>query len=440
MPSGNYAAPQSVMAEWRAHWAIVLAACLGISFAAVPLQSIAFFAEPLQREFGWSHTLVSMGAAVFSLSVIPFAPFAGAVQDWLGTRRVAIAGVLMCIAAISSLALTTGSQALWVGQWTLLAFAELPLKATVWVGAVSAVFVLGRGLAVGVALCGTALAQTLVPLISFYLIEHLGWRLAYAILGSGWGGGVLVLVLLLFHDPRMKSAAGKVGKAAEKAEALPGLTIPQALRSTQLYRITLALMISGGTSVAVVTNKVSILGELGISRGDAAAMAATAGIAGIVGKLLTGWLYDHAKGSWISAQAFATAVGGFLIYMSAPSPELLILAQILFGYSGGATLQASMYLLTQYGGFRNFGKIFGVKTSLLAIGMGGGPLLAGMIKDISGSYHALFIVGVVANTISMLLVTGLGPFPDWEARAKREAASAGKHPADYPDAAPAAER
>ena len=49
----------------------------GISFAAVPLQSIAFFTEPLQREFGWSHTQVSLGATVFSLSVIPFAPFAG---------------------------------------------------------------------------------------------------------------------------------------------------------------------------------------------------------------------------------------------------------------------------------------------------------------------------------------------------------------------------
>lgn len=408
--------PKSARDEWRAHWAIVLAACLGISFAAVPLQSIAFFTEPLQREFGWTHTQVSLGATVFSLSVIPFAPFAGALQDWLGTRKVAVAGCILCIIAISSLSLTSGAHGMWIGQWSFLALAELPLKATVWVGAVSVIFVLGRGLAVGVALCGTALAQTLVPVLTYFLIEHFGWRVAYVVLGSGWGGLVLILVVLLFHDGRGKGQARSSAQLAADREALPGLTLHEAVRSPALYRVTLALMITAATSIAVLTNKVSILGELGVSRGEAAAMAATAGFAGIVGKLFTGWLYDHAKGSWINAQAFAAAAAGFVIYSATPGDAMLVLAQILFGYSGGATLQSAMYLLAQYGGLKNFGKIFGTKTSLLAIGMGGGPLLAGMIKDTTGSFYPLFLVGIAGNVVAMLLVIGLGPFPDWQKR------------------------
>jgi MFS family permease len=402
----------------------------------VPLQSIAFFAEPLQREYGWSHTQVSLGASVFSFAVIPFAPFAGAIQDWLGTRKVAIVGCILCIVAISSLALTTGAHGMWIGQWTFLAFAELPLKATVWVGAVSAVFLMGRGLAVGAALCGTALAQTLVPLVTYYLIEHFGWRLAYAILGSSWGGVVLILVVLLFQERRVSGAAPALTRGPVDHDALPGLTLHEALRCVTLYRVALALMVTAATSVAVLTNKVAILGELGISRGDAAAMAATAGFAGVFGKLFTGWLYDHAKGSWINAQAFAAAAGGFLIYMAAPRPELLIVAQILFGYAGGATLQSAMYLMAQYGGLKNFGKIFGVKTSILAIGMGGGPLLAGMIKDMTGSFYPLFVVGVAGNVLAMLLVVGLGPFPDWTARKNAARGNDERH-ADEPAVIPA---
>jgi hypothetical protein len=59
-----------------------------------------------------------------------------------------------------------------------------------------------------------------------------------------------------------------------------------------------------------------------------------------------------------------------------------------------------------------------MKTSILAIGMGGGPLMAGMIRDATGSFHPLFVVGVVGNILCVLLVIGLGPFPDWEGRAR----------------------
>lgn len=413
---------KSAIEEWKAHWPIAIASCLGISFAAVPLQSVGVFTEPLQQQFGWSNTLISLGASVFSLTVIPFAPFAGAIQDWLGTRLVAIVGVVLCIVAISALSLTSGSHVQWVGQWVFLAFAELPLKATVWVAAVSAVFVLGRGMALAICLSGSALAQTFVPLVSYALIAHFGWRPAYLLLGCGWGGPVLILVLLLLHDSGRGQRKANTLEPVDRS-TLPGLSIAEAVRCAALYRVSLALMIITATSLAVITHNIPILHELGLSRGHAAALAASAGIAGIVGKVVTGWLYDRAARngsgtSWINAQAYAGALIGFLIFMTAPQPGLLLLAMVLFGYGGGSSLQAAMYLVAQFSGQRNFGKIFGVKTSILAIGMGSGPLLGGLIRDLSGSYHPLFLVGAIGNFIAVALVVRLGPFPDWAARAK----------------------
>jgi MFS family permease len=406
-------ARRSAREEWRENWALILAAFIGISFAAVPLQSMAFFIDPISSEFGWSRTQVSIGASVFGLSVIPFAPFAGAIQDVLGPRRMALVGVLACIVSLVSLGLTTGSTELWIGQWAFYALAELPLKATVWLAIVTSVFVVARGLATAVVLCGTAAAQTIVPLVSYALIEAEGWRAAYVTLGMGWGGATLLLVLLFFKEPRTDGPAAS--EYAAERQRLTGLTIPEALRCVTLYRISIALMISAGVSLAVITHKVSILNDMGISRSSAALIAATAGIASVTGKLTTGWLYDRSDSTWIGVATFACSALGFILLLEpVRSTELIVVAMILSGLSAGGTLQAGMYLTAQYCGQRNFGKIFGAKSSFVALGIGSGPLISGLIFDNFGSYEPLFILAVPLSIICCLLMFRLGPYPGWE--------------------------
>jgi predicted MFS family arabinose efflux permease len=174
-------------------------------------------------------------------------------------------------------------------------------------------------------------------------------------------------------------------------------------------------MLSSAVSIAVITHKVSILNEIGISRAAAAQIAATAGIASVTGKLLTGWLYDRFRSSWIGFVAFALMAVGFLgLLEPLHTRALIVTAMLLFGYSSGAMLQAAMYLTAQYGGLRNFGKIFGVNTSIVSIGIGTGPILGGLIRDHLGSYRPLFALGILIGLLSGLMVTGLGTYPRWE--------------------------
>lgn len=96
--------------------------------------------------------------------------------------------------------LTTGSLPLWIGQWVCYSVAGAALKATVWTAAVASMFHRSRGMAIAVTLSGTALAQTIAPLLTNWLIAAYGWRIAYFALGGGWGGITLILLLLFFHD------------------------------------------------------------------------------------------------------------------------------------------------------------------------------------------------------------------------------------------------
>lgn len=407
---------RSAKDEWTTSWPLVLAALAGGSFASMPVYAMTFFIDPLGDDLGWSRTQVSIGLSLIALAGIPLAPVAGALIDRYGARRIAIAGVAACATIFATMGLTTGSFALWVVQWALYALAAVTLKNTIWTSAVSSAFINGRGMAIAVTLCGTAIGQTLAPLLAYWLIEVGGWRFAYAGLALGWGGAALLLLTLLFYDARHRELAG----AAAGAPATPsyvsmgGLTVREALRNVALYRISGAMIIGSIMSVAVVTHKVSILNEMGVSRGVAAQIAATAGVAGIAGKLIFGWLYDRSSSQWIGVLAYGLPALGFALMLEPiRSPAMIVVAMIILGFGAGASLQATVYLVARHAGLRNYGKIFGAMGSITALSIGAGPLLGGVVFDTFQSYYPLLVAGVPAGVIAGLLVAGLGTYPEW---------------------------
>ncbi len=226
MQPGNSSARE----EWREHWPLVLAAFVGISFSAVAVYSIGFFIEPLGSEFGWSRTEVSVGLSIFALITVPLAPVVGAIIDRWGARRMAIAGIILTASAFAGFGLATGSLRVWVGQWILFSLFALGLKATVWTVAISRAFHHGRGMALAVALCGTAMTQILAPLLSNWLITEFGWRQAYFMLGGGWGGAAFILLLLFFFDgpERARASPHRQTEGSIGADALGGLSFSDA--------------------------------------------------------------------------------------------------------------------------------------------------------------------------------------------------------------------
>ena len=91
-----------------------------------------------------------------------------------------------------------------------------------------------------------------------------------------------------------------------------------------------------------------------------------------------------------------------------------IVAIMIFAYSSGAYLQVCTYLTSRYGGLLHFGKIFGLMASLMALGSSAGTQLASSIFDHYGSYTPLLIGAIPLVIIAGLLVSGLGPYPEWD--------------------------
>jgi predicted MFS family arabinose efflux permease len=378
------AVPETAADEWRMYWPLIVASTAGFSLHTLSSYAIGLFMDPLEAEFGWSRAQISVVSVIPSIIMVLLSPLTGALIDRWGSRRLAIPSLVLSGLAIAIVSLANGSLVQWYLLWTFYGLVTLGIKATVWTTAVAGAFSAGRGLALGVVLCGTAISQIFVPPLAQWLVDDYGWRQAYLWLGVGWSTPCVILAALFLFDARDRARLSAVTDGRKQASNLdlPGLAIGEAIRNVPLVRIGISTLLTMFIGTAILIHQVPILTSTGLSRGDAAWLAGLAGVAGVIGKVLTGWMTDRWNAGVIgSLSMLAPAIAYLMLLEPYPATWWYIVAMMIIGYTAGVKLQICAYLTGQFAGMRNFGKIFGVMTSLVALGGGLGSVAAGAVFD-----------------------------------------------------------
>lgn len=401
--------------EWKRGWPIVLTAAMGISFLSVVMGSMGTFIGPLTAEFGWSRATLTMGMAIAGLFVLLLSPFVGTLIDRHGPRRLALPGVFLLTMATAAFGLANGSVFQWAGLWTFYGFAHISMMMSIWTGSVANAFDSGRGLALGFALAGSAVVQTVIPLLATWLINSVGWREAYFILGLGWGSVTLPLCWLFLRDGQVRRSRGRATVGAGDSE-VHGLSISQAWRDRGLWHIAISTLLVMLLTMALAVHQIPLMTEAGLSRETAALLAGMAGIASFAGNLVTGALMDRYRANWVGGITLGILAPAFALLLDGVrTPALIFIAMMISGYSAGTKLQICGYLTSRYAGLRNYGAIFGFMGSLIAIGGALGPFLGGLAYDYTGSYNMFVIIGIIGCLIAGLLILTLPRYPDWNA-------------------------
>jgi MFS family permease len=414
----------SVKQEWRSNWTLVLAASLGFSFFSVMLAGTGLFMGPLGEEFGWNRTLLSSGPSIAVTMTAALGPFFGMLVDRFGTRRLVLPGLVLTMISMSSFGLLNGSQLQWVALWVVFGIVSVSIKSTAWTTAVVGVFEKSRGLALGLTLAGTAVASTVVPPLGNHLITTFGWRAAFVWQAVGWGSITLLMCALFLFDARdraaskRKSAEGSGAASSETSTVdLPGLTGREAWRDSALWRLAVSNFIVMVLTMGLGIHLFPILTEAGVSRSEAAWLTGLAGIAGIVGKLVTGVLLDRYRPNWVGGITLGAAALAFALLLDGVrTPSLIVVALLVNGYAAGTKTHITGYLTANYAGMKNFGAIYGVMSSLMALASGLGPMLAGLIYDLSGDYRLFLLAGTIGCAIGGLIIISMPAYPVWQKR------------------------
>ena len=166
-------------------WPIVSASAVGIGLGMSPLPfyTIGVFVGPISQEFGWPPSKVLSATAAYCLALFIVAPFIGMITDRFGARKVVLVSIITFGISMMLQSLHTGSFALYLFLWALIAVfgaGTLPITFT---KAVNNWFDTHRGKALGMTLVSTGIFGALAKFFAAEITLLYGWRVAYVALG-----------------------------------------------------------------------------------------------------------------------------------------------------------------------------------------------------------------------------------------------------------------
>jgi MFS family permease len=391
----------------RAWWvaAVTMAALVA---AAGFRSSTGALLEPLEAEFGWSRATTS-GAVTLNLVVYGLtAPFAAALMERFGVRRV-VAAALALVAVGSGLTLVmTGAWQLWllwgfaVGIGTgSLALVFGAIVANRW-------FVRHRGVVVGVFSAASSTGQLVfLPAIA-QLADGPGWR---------WAAGLvsffaLLLVPLVWwvlrdgpadagttaygaEDEPVPAAAPASVQQRESAAGLAIRTLKEASRSRTFWFLFLSFWICGwSTNGLIGTHFIPAAHDHGMPPTTSAGLLALIGVFDIVGTVASGWLTDRVDSRYLLFTYYLLRGLSLLVVpgllASTVHPSLFVFI-VFYGLDWVATVPPTVALCRQHFGPERAGIVFGWVFASHMVGAGIAASYAGWVRQEAGDYFAAWM-------------------------------------------------
>ena len=124
--------------------------------------------------------------------------------------------------------------------------------------------------------------------------------------------------------------------------------------------------------------------ERGISASTGAVIISVFALGFSAGGVTWGALADRFPAQALLAVLYAVGAGLMLVLLNVESAGQAFSAAFGFGFLVGGSIQLPTLLLASYFGRAHLGAIGGVAHMARGFGLGGGPLIAGLIIDFSG--------------------------------------------------------
>ena len=363
------------------------------------------FDPALLEEFDWDRgTLKLRDLLTFAIAGL-LGPFAGALADRLGVRRLMAFGALLLSASLAVYSRIDSPTDMYLIH-VLFAGVLVTCGLIVNVMLVSAWFTARRGTAIGLALVGTSLGGMFFPPLATRLIDAYGWRNAFLIEAAVPILLFAAILALVKSRPSEKGLEpyGGAPKASVLGGDPDGMSFGDAIRTRTFWALAFAAMTTFYCILGAQAHLILHLTDQGFSRATAASgLTVLFGMA-LIGKFVFGLLVDHLKPKRVLLGNIAVMLVGAVLLASIHESALWP-AVILFGIGWGGLYTLLQLLTVESFGLKASGKILGTITVLDAIGGGLGIWLTGLLYDRTGSYEVPFTVLAVLIFLALLAAT-----------------------------------
>lgn len=400
--------------ESRFAWLRLAASLAFMTLSSCGIYVIVVVLPAVQSEFGVDRASASLP---YTLTMIGFG-VGGVVMGRVADRYGVIVPLTICSVALGAgfvaaayapdlltLSLIQGILIGFLG--TAGGFSPLIADTSLW-------FTRRRGIAVAICASGNYLAGTVWPPIVQALTESWGWRSTYI------GLGVFCLVttvplLAMFRTRVPLSEPSPAAPATNLANAAPApahpVSVPLGIADKSRpfglpANLVLVLLCSAGVACCVAMSMpqvhiVAYCGDLGYGSAAGAQMLSLMLGFGIVSRLISGWVADRIGGLRTLLAGAVLQALALSLYLPFDGLGALYMIAILFGLFQGGIVPSYALVIREYFPTAGSATRIALVINSTLLGMALGGWLSGGIFDLTGSYDAAFVNGILWNLFTV---------------------------------------
>ena len=386
----------------RVAWLRLVAALALSTIGGVGMWSVVVALPAIQAEFGvtraaasFPYTLTMLGFGIGGIMM-------GRLSDRFGVRLPLIGAT--CALTIGYVAASMSPSLLIyaIVQGLLIGMLGSSASFSPLLADISHWFLRRRGLAVSIVASGNYLAGAVWPPIVQYLIETVGWRTAHLYIGA------ICLVTMLPLTYAMRRAAPQM--AADVASAPAASRAPRSIGISPFALQTLLMVAGVACCVAMSMPQVHIVAycaDLGYGPAVGAQMLSIMLACGIASRLASGWIADHIGGLRTLLLGAAMQGVALLFYIPFDGLTSLFIVSAMFGLFQGGIVPSYAIIVREYFPPNEAGARVGLVMMATLFGMALGGWMSGAVFDLTGSYRAAFLNGLLWNLLNLSIVIWL---------------------------------
>lgn len=398
-------------------WIAFVLSILSIYGNGVYYYGFSTFVKPIVKELAWSMTVVSGAFSIYRLEAGIAAPVVGYLLDRIGPSKLVFAGGLVMGGGFIYLSYVNTALHFYTAIITISCGWSACSGAAVCNPLLGKWFVKKRGHIIGIYNATVGLAGLLVPGVA-YLVVHYGWRSTLLMMGPLTWFIVLPLSVFLKHSPEhcgllpdgeppipVADADPRTGKTLEAAGIDSSLR--DAMATSAFWMITVCFFMHQITQAAVFVHLIPYLIDLGIDSTAAASIISFMVLISSAGRYGFGWLGDRFDKKYLLIILFLIQPIALFSLVRAHLLINVVPFMLLYSISYGGLLVVRATIMGDYYGRKHYGTIFGTTQGFSTFGGIIGPIIAGLVYDMKGSYQTAFISFAVMMGFTALLMSFL---------------------------------
>jgi len=346
--------------------------------------------------------------------------FAGRLADRIAPRWIITAGATLMAAGMFLTAIIRNPLQFYFTYGILGGFGAACLGVVVCNSSVGKWFIRKRGLAFGISSIGVGAGTMAMAPLAGYVVKVYGWRVGFILMGVC----VLVVGVILSQWfmgktrpedygllPDGGGGTERGGDPTSNDGPRLGPSLGQVLRDSRFWILVVCYSLAVMTEMSSLVHQVAYAQDLQIDKVAAASSLGMIGMASSLGRFFFGWISDRIRDAkYASALGFLLMTVGMFLLVQTTSVAMLFAYALLFGFGYGSLATMMPFLLADRFGRHVLGSAYGALTFFAAgIGGGAGPLIAGYIYDLTGSYNGAWLLNLTVLLLVTFLILALKP-------------------------------